>query len=211
MASANPEENRLYARAEDLHPFHWENLGRRDAEEAASAAGAHWDGDAFLLALLGRTLRVAPGGRTVRFQDDPVREVGYQRALVAVAYLAGAVEAPARGEWVSLRELPGGDAFFRGPHSLATPRLEKAFGNAPGRLLVAARALGGREVGGSDGAVEIPALPRVPLRVVLWPGTAEFAPSATILTDARAHLHLALDVLWALTNVAVSDLVEQTP
>ncbi|HSH69642.1 MAG TPA: DUF3786 domain-containing protein, partial [Deferrisomatales bacterium] len=59
---------------------------------------------------------------------------------------------------------------------------------------------------GGDVAVELPALPRLPVRVLLWAGTEEFPPSASLLTDPRAHLHLPLDVLWALTNVLIADL-----
>ncbi len=208
-APLNPEENRRYAKAEDLHPAHWERLSARDPVEAARAAGVRWDGGAFLLSILGRQLEVVPAKRLVRFAGEPDRPVGYQRALVAVAYLAGALEAPMRGEWVRFRDLPGGDAFFRGPHALPTPRLESAFGVDPARLPVAARGVGGRPVAGADAAAELPALPRVPVRVLVWAGTDEFPPSATLLTDARAHLHLALDVLWALANVTVADLTRR--
>ncbi|MHB8766563.1 MAG: DUF3786 domain-containing protein [Deferrisomatales bacterium] len=208
MANADPEDNRLYSRAEDLHPRHWESLVRRDPSEAARAAGATWEAGAYRLPVLGRVLRVDPGARSLAFDGDPARRVGYQRALVAVAYLTGALDAPARGDWVAFRELPGGDAFFRGPHSLATPRLEAAFGAAPARLLGAARALGGGAAEGADAAAVVPALPKVPLKVLLWGAGAEFGASANLLTDGRAHLHAALDVLWALTNVTISDLVE---
>lgn len=211
MEHADPESNPLYARAEDLHPLHWENLGRRAPEEAARAAGATWNGESFLLPVLGRHMGVHPRTRSLSWVSGPDRPVGYQRALVAVAYLAGAVEAPPRGEWVAFRELPGGDAFFRGPHSLATPRLEEAFGRGPADLVRAAVALGGRAGPGADAAAEIPALPRIPLRVLLWATGEEFSASASLLVDSRAHLHLALDVLWALANVAVADLVRARP
>jgi hypothetical protein len=207
VANADPQENALYRDARDLHRLHWERLRCRDPGEAARAAGADLDGAAFLLDLLGRRLRVDPAGERISFEGEPARDVGYQRALVAVAYLAGALEAPPRGEWVAFRELPGGDAFFRGPHSLATPRLERAFGTRPAGLPEAARPLGGVPAPGADAAADLPALPRIPLRVLVWAATPEFPASASLLTDARAHLHLALDVLWALTNVAIADLV----
>lgn len=211
MEHADPEQNPLYSRAEDLHPLHWENLGRRPAADAARAAGATWDGEIFTLPFLGKEVRVAPRARTVSWAAGPNRPIGYQRALVAVAYLAGALEAPPRGEWVAFRELPGGEAFFRGPHSLPTPRLETAFGRRPGGLLAAARSMGGTASPGADAAAELPALPRIPLQVLLWAAGEEFPASASLLVDARAHLHLALDVLWALANVAIADLVRETP
>ncbi len=204
----DPEKNRLYSRAEDVHPLHWEQLLRRPPEEAARAAGAAWDGCAYTLPMLGTKLRVDPRARSVLANGCPEQSVGFQRALVAVTYLAGALDAPAKGVWVSFRELPGGDGFFRGPHSLVTPRLEEAFGAEPLALLEAASPLGGRAVDGADVAVEIPGLPKVPLRVLLWRKTEEFPASATMLTDGRAYLHLALDVLWALSNIAISDLVK---
>lgn len=208
---ADPEQNPLYSRAEDLHPLHWGNLERRPPADAAQAAGAVWDGEVFTLPFLGTDVRVAPRARTISWAADPGRPMGYQRALVAVAYLAGAVEAPPRGEWVAFRELPGGEAFFRGPHGLPTPQLETAFGRRPGDLLAAARSLGGFATPGADAGAELPALPRIPLRVLLWAAAEEFPASACLLVDARVHLHLALDVLWALANVAIADLVRAAP
>lgn len=207
---ANSGEGRsaLYLRADELKPAHWEALRGREPEEAAQAAGARWDGEAFQLDVLGRTLRVDPRGGRVLFADDPEEEAGFERALVAVTCLGGALEAPLKGEWVSFRELPGGDAFFRGPHSVATIRLERAFGSRPEILRAAGRRLGGAEVSGADVAVELPALPRVPLRALVWGETLEFSARASLLTDGRAHLQLPLATLWALSNVAISDLVK---
>lgn len=208
MVNADPEENPLYRTSRDLHGLHWEALRRRPREEVCAAAGAEADGDAYVLGLLGRSLRVDPQARCVTWAAGSGADAGYQRALVAVTYLAGALEIPPRGEWVAFRELPGGDAFFRGPHSLATPRLERAFGGAPARLVEAAAALGGTPAEAGDAAADLPALPRISVRAVLWAESEEFPAAASLLTDARAGLHLPLDVLWALANVAVSDLVE---
>ncbi|GAB4260026.1 MAG: hypothetical protein Kow0092_08650 [Deferrisomatales bacterium] len=211
MATLRPEDNRLYERADALHPLHWERLRRRDPQEAARAAGARWDGRRYLLPLLGRALWVDPVRAALGCCDEPERPVSYQRGLVAVAYLAGALEVPAQGTWVAFRELPGGEAFFRGPHSLDTPRLARRFGAAPAELAAAARSLGGAEDRGADAAATVPALPRIPLQALVWGETPEFPPSAVLLVDGRAHLHLALDVLWALSNVAIAALVRGRP
>lgn len=208
MFHADPEANRLYQTSTDLHPLHWEALGRRPPEEACAAADARLEGGAFLLEVLGRVLRIDPFARTVTWAAGTGGEVGFQRSLAAVAYLAGALDAPVRGEWVAFRELPGGDAFFRGPHSVATARLAGAFGTEPAKLGEAARRLGGAPASAGDAAADLPALPRIPLRAVVWGATPEFSAQASLLTDARAHLHVPLDVLWALTNVAIGDLVE---
>lgn len=211
MTALDPEENTLYARADQLHPLAWQELARRSAAETAEAAAARWDGNAFLLDLLGRGLRVAPAERSVTFLAEPTQTVSYQRGLVAVTWLARALPVDPRGDWVTFRELPGGDGFFRGPHALNTAALESRFGAQPQTLAAAAAALGGRVCSGGDAAVEVPALPRLPVRVLLWAASDEFPPAANLLTDPRAALHLPLDVLWALTNLLIADLTRSAP
>lgn len=209
MSNADPAGNPLYAKAENLHAFHWEVLGRRPPGEVLAAAGVTARGHTYLLSLLGRVLAINPERRQVLFEDDPDREVSYQRALVGVSYLSLAMEVPPAGRWVAFRELPGGEAFFRGPHSLATPKLEEVYGDDPGGLLRSGAPVGGRPCEGAEAGLDVAAVPRIPLRVLLWARTEEFPARAQLLTDARAHLHLPLDVLWALTNVAVGDLVRE--
>ncbi len=204
----DPEDNPLYATSDRIHPLHWEALRRRAPGDVARAAGAAWDEGSYRLSLLGRELLVSPREEEVRFANGG-RAVGYQRGLVALAYLEGAIEVPCSGQWVAFRQLPGGHSFFRGPHAVAADRLAEAFGTRPRALPVAARALGGSEAEGGDAAVEVPALPRIPLKAVLWAGSAEFGASAALLVDSRAHLHAPLDILWALSNVAIDDLVEE--
>ncbi|MEW6488556.1 MAG: hypothetical protein AB1578_11675, partial [Thermodesulfobacteriota bacterium] len=76
MEHADPEQNPLYSRAEDVHPLHWENLGRRPAADAARAGGATWDGEIFTLPFLGKEIRVAPRARTVSWASDLGRPIG---------------------------------------------------------------------------------------------------------------------------------------
>lgn len=204
----DPEDNPLYATSDRIHPLHWEALRRREPGDAARAAGASWHEGSYLLPLLGREVLVSPREGVVRFAKDG-RPVGYQRGLVALAYLGGAVDAPCSGQWAAFRQLPGGHSFFRGPHAVDADRLARAFGAGPRGLPVAAAALGGSEADGGDAAAELPALPRVPLKAVVWAGSAEFGASAALLVDSRAHLHAPLDILWALSNVAIDDLVEE--
>ncbi len=208
VSNVDPGGNPLYARGEDLHPSHWELLADRPRAEVIDATGAMSDGNGYVLTLLGKSLAIDPGLRRVAFVEEPERPVSYQRALVVVAYLGHGMEVPRAERWVAFRELPGGEAFFRGPHSLATPRLEAGYGGAPEALSRAGIRLGGTPCEGADVGVEIPALPKIPIRVLLWGRTDEFQASAQLLTDARAYLHLPLDVLWALTNLTLSDLVK---
>lgn len=206
MGPMEPDAFRLCTRVEDLPPALWERLARRDPRDVARVAGAPWDGRGFRLRVVAAPVLVLPRTRRVVRAADPYRSVRYPRALVAVAYLGRAADVPPAGRWLPLRDLPGGEAFFRGARAVDTPRLAAAFGPRPGSLAAAARALGGGPVEAGPGAVELPALPRVPLRVVLGPG-----PSAEILADAGALLHLPLEGLRALGNLVVSALIREAP
>jgi hypothetical protein len=110
------------------------------------------------------------------------------------------------GRWIAFRELPGGEPFFRGPHEVDTKAVARRFGDDPSTLIRAAEALGGAPSDGAEASVELLALPLIPVKILLWGKSEEFAASAQLLVDSRAYFHLALDVLWALSNVTVADI-----
>ncbi len=194
-------EGSIYSTAEDLHPLHWEKLAGRPYEVSASEAGCNFDGEKFTLTLLGREMEIYPKER--RF--NPV--VKYQYALSAITYLYGALGADPSGDFISFRELPGGASFFRGPHVVNTEGLAKVFGENPEDLSEAVIPLGGEQCEGGDVAVTFTALPRIPMKAMVWRGEEKMPPSAILLIERRANLHMALDALWALSNVAISSLI----
>lgn len=204
----NPEENRLYSKASDLHPLHWEKLAARNPEEAARSAGAMLESGVYLLRLAGSLLRIDPATRRVGFAHETESEPGYQRALVAVSYLGSAIDAPAAGKLVSPRELPGGQGFFRGPHAVPTSVIAKAYSSdAPGFLRAGER-IGGIRATGGDASFTLALLPRIPAQAILWVSDGEMGAEAAILLDARASLFAPLDVLWAAMNVLAKDIVD---
>lgn len=201
-----PEENPLYSKASDLHQSHWEKLAAREPGETARAAGAGYEKGCFTLRVAGSALVVDPVARRVSFLDSTA-EPGYQRALVAVAYLGNAIDAPASGRLLSPRELPGGQGFFRGPHSTPTAPLGRVFGADTEAFARAAEKIGGVQTSGGGIAYSFLLLPKIPAQAVLWPGDGEMHGEAALLVDARAHLFLPLDVVWAALNVLVGDLL----
>jgi hypothetical protein len=63
--------------------------------------------------------------------------------------------------------------------------------------------LGGRMIEGADVAVQLPGLPYVPLYILLWGGDTGEDSRAVIGIDDRAHFHLDLAGVFALTNILV--------
>ncbi|RJX29649.1 MAG: DUF3786 domain-containing protein [Desulfarculus sp.] len=207
--SVDPGENQLFRWADQLPPALWEDLAARPPSEAAQATGALWQDGRFELCLLGRALAVDPAQRRVWRLDQPERPVSFQSGLVLVSTLSRSRGVPPAGRLVTPQELPGGAQFFQGPHAINKKPLAKRFGRDPQGLLDRALALGGEKVEGADVAVRVPGLPMIPLYALLWAGDEEFGPRAVVGLDAYAHHHLALDGLWALTNLMVHRLVQE--
>ena len=203
MSHIDPEQIRLYRWAEQLPSDLWDDLRRRNPAQAAQTTGAELVEDGYRLALLGRTYRVDPASNHLWEEDRPDHRVGYQAGMVLLTTLARSLGVPPAGKMVTPQELPGGNLFFQGPHALPTTALEETFGRQPELLPPRARTLGGEETDGADVAVRVPALPLVPMYVLLWRGDSEFPPRAVIGLDPRAHFHLALDGIWALCNLLV--------
>lgn len=186
----------------------WDDLANRPPGEASRATGANLQEGRFFLPFLGRGYAVDPSRRRIWEVDNPDRTVDFQTGMVLASTLGRAVDVPPAGRMVTPQQLPGGSLFFTGPHAVPTGRLCKYFGRDPGSLLERAAELGGRPMEGADAAAIFQGLPRLPLFVFLWAGDEEFKASATVGMDAHAHFHLALDGLWALSNVLVSRLTE---
>lgn len=205
---ANPEEVSLFRWADQLPAALWDDLAGRPLEQAAQACEASLEGSCLRLPLLGRAYLVDSAQRRVYQADQPAKRLGFQTGLVLVSHLARALGVPAAGRLVAPQELPGGGLFFAGPHAVATGALEQRFGQDPEGLLVAARSLGGQPYAqAAEVAVLVPGLPRLPLYVLLWPADEEFAARAVVALDGHAHHQLALDGIWALTNLLVARLL----
>jgi hypothetical protein len=213
MSLADPDQVELFRWADQLPEALWDDLAARPPAEAAAATDAELSQGRFSLGLLGADYLVDPAARSVTLAARPDARVSFQAGLVLLTTLAQAQDLPASGVMITPGELPGGRQFFTGPHDLNTAALEKAFGRDPAGLARAARTLGGgpEEGLGADAAVRVPGLPRVPLWVLLWEGDEEFEPRAVMGIDQRAHFHLALDGVWALTNLLAARLTGGPP
>jgi len=127
--------------------------------------------------------------------------------LCILAYLINAQDLPLANKYVGPEQLPSGQFFFRGQHSLPTEKLQEAFGNSPQRLYEASERFGAKQCEFGDASVELHALPRIPLKIIIWRGDDEFEARASILFDQTAGNQLPLDALGALANLTVKALV----
>ncbi|MGB2808321.1 MAG: DUF3786 domain-containing protein [Sedimentisphaerales bacterium] len=128
--------------------------------------------------------------------------------LCILAYLINVQDIPLANKFVGPEHLPSGQFFFRGLHSLPTKKLEEAFGASPKQLYEVSKKFDAKRCEFGDASIELLALPRIPLTIIIWRGDDEFDARASILFDQTASIHLPLDALGTLANLAVKALVK---
>ncbi len=128
--------------------------------------------------------------------------------LLTLIYLSGGSDAPNADEWAPYRTLKGGLFYAKNFAETVESRIADRFGSDPEALGKAALALGGRQVEQADVAFVFQAFPTVPLLVLLWKASEEFAASGMVLFDMNATEHLSVFDLKMLAAEVVSLLIK---
>jgi len=193
--------------------MYWDELGGVDPSEVCRRALAGYDESekAYKLRLLNDDLLVYPWERKVVRASAPVSESDpppdFNTILVSVHYLLKAREIPIANEYITESQVTDGAFFFKGPHALASWRIEKRFGDNAAGFMEKGKLIGGKPISFGDVGLELLVLPRVQIAYILWEADDEFPARSQILFDDSAEKHFALDVLWAMCNLVTHKLL----
>lgn len=196
---------------------YWQELGGLDPRDVCQRSLATYDEKrgGYVLTMVNEDMLIVPETRNIERISEPIhhhrKDPDFNEELVSVLYLLKARDIPFTGELVAGNEIAGGDFFFRGLHALPTDEIEETFGNNTQGFMFTGVMLGGKKVDFGDAAIEIPALPRIPLTYVLWAGDEEFPARVSILFDKTAGQHLPLDVLLTLIHLTTNLLCAIAP
>ncbi|MBF0523926.1 MAG: DUF3786 domain-containing protein [Deltaproteobacteria bacterium] len=197
----NQEPQRKESYYDKLRPEHFEELSTHPPDDVALRSLAVYHPETgFSLSLAGRDYLVNPWAREVVAIPEH-QPVPFLVGLVTVMYLLHADYKKVTGRLVTAQELKGGTQFFVGPHALSTQGLIRKYGHRSEEFRRVGLALGGKPVPYGDVAVEIPALPKVPLTYILYTADEEFEARMVIGFDASVESHLPLDVIWGLVEL----------
>ena len=171
-----------------------------DPREVGQRTGCAWDKESqsFVLETWGGRTRVCPGNETVTALEPGHMPSGEYLSLLLVHYLIHSQPDRPTESWVSEKDIPGGAAFFRGPHAFPVERITRRFDNDLAAFESACRELGGRPLELADKAFAFEVLPRVPVAVLYWLGDEDFPCEAKLLFDRSIDRHLPLDIIYAL-------------
>lgn len=196
-----------------LHAYRFacESLRRADIEERARKSGASFEkrGDGtFLISLsfLSRCCIIDFPQITITYQDEQ-GEVPLWSKIVVLHYLINAQGLAPTGDWISFRQISGGDFYYPAFEKRSEKPLLSFFAERMDLFQQCALALGGEKTPAGDMGIIIPALPRVPLALIFWRGDEEFPPEARILFDSTIPAYLSTEDVAVLSQQAVYRLI----
>ena len=183
-----------------IDPVFFADLAALDPEDVCRRALCRYDAPAghYCVPVWGDDYCVYPRRSKVESGRRPGPK-GYDYfSLVTIHYLLRAKAVEPSGQWVSEKDIPGGAAFFRGPHQVPTQTMTTRFENDLEAFRSRCLELQGRPLDMADGAYGFDITPRIPAAVLYWIGDEDFAAEAKILYDDSISEHLALDAIYAL-------------
>ena len=179
---------------------HFEDLAGMNPEDVcrrALCAYNNTDG-CYTLSVWGEDHKIYPAqSRIVRVRDGR-EDINILFGLFIVQYLLTARDIPVIGEWISEKDIPGGSAFFRGPHAIPTHLITERYGDRPGEFCERCEQLGGIALDLADRAYSFRIAPRIPVALLLWEGDGEFPAESRMVFDRSIGQHLALDVVFGM-------------
>ncbi len=184
-------------------PLLWIQLEREKPEEICHKTMVSYNHEkGFLLPFLNQTFQILPKTRSiVPLYTHAPKIKSFELDLIILTYLLKAKAINISGKMVNEKQIPGGETFFRGPHSLNTHPMEEIFGEDRKAFLSAGKRLNGKVKKFGDAAICLPLLPRVPITLILWEKDDEFPAQIKVNFDSTISSHLPLDIIWAMINV----------
>ena len=183
----------------------WQQVLALDGQGTAQRAGCRYIAEpaGYVITLLNNEYEVSLSDKRVLSTPQGSKPVEFLEELCILAYLINARDLPLAGKLVKAQDLPSGQFFFRGLHSLPTEKIEKAFGRRPEALLEIAEQFDAEKCEFGDASIRLDVLPRVPITIIIWRQCEQFGTRASILFDRTAAVHMPLDALGAAVNLAV--------
>jgi hypothetical protein len=165
----------------------------------ADPAGSQWR-----LPVLAGVFLVETSTGSVCSEDGKKVQPTWQ--ILALHYLAIRARPPDYPPEVTFASLPGGKVYAGVYEQRVNRRLCAGVGKDLHRLQGAAAVLGAHPVEGGDGAFEVMAFPRIPIRLIWYAGDAELAPSCTLLLPRNIDSFLCTEDIVVLSESFVSRL-----
>ncbi len=189
---------------------HFENLIAMNPQDVCRRALCSYDSDSkgYTVAIWDADYVVYPGESRIVLLNDAAEVTNTFLSLFIVHYLLTSQERPVQKEWISVKDIPGGATFFRGPHAIPVDLIENRYKNDLRAFSDVCEQLSGTPLFMADKAYSFRFAPRIPVAVLFFKGDDEFSMEAKLLFDKSIKDHLALDIIFAVAVEVCSRLAK---
>ncbi len=186
--------------SDTVDPGYFDELAKRDPLEVCRRALCRFDSSTqtYLLSVWGQEYAIDSFNAAIVRKDPRNARVGNLMGLFILYYLLYGKEMEASGEWISEKEVPGGAAFFRGPHAIPSRLIAERCGEDLEEFKKRCRRLSGTPLKMADVAFRFVITPRIPVAVLFWEGDEEFPAEAKLLFDRTIAQQFPPDVIFSL-------------
>lgn len=193
------------------HPFHWDDLRNRAAEDVLAREGVQRDpgGNGYELTFLDAVYHIdVAAERITEIYPDPSRCLTEMLQILLIQYLVAPLGGPVDGNEASEKDFPGGVTFFQGPHALYVAPITRLYGSDPDAFESRGRELNAVPVSRGDKAMRFTPFPEIPVTYVLWREDHEFPASVSVLFDSSIIRWFELDMIFTIVWVLTERIVE---
>ena len=172
-----------------------------DPEEMSLRSHVPYADGKFSTTLLSRPVTVSWPEMESRYTDDGSETASNVRILLARLLMEGMLTA-ARGKLLAYTDMPWGNVYAQQFRGRCILRLAGTYGNNIAGFRPACEQMGGVPAPSGDASYDMPFLPGLTVRLILWEGDDEFQPQAQILFSDNTP-----DAFKAEDNAVVGDII----
>jgi hypothetical protein len=190
-----------------------ERYGALDPEEASRRTGIPFDeaSGTFTLTVLGYQINAAWPEFTLTPENPetcPYELCGTKAQILLIRHLLEGTAAASAGTFIPYRELPWGSVYEQQFTGRCMMRLAYGFGGKLDAFRKACEALGGIPYTKGDASFDLPFLPGLTVRLILWAGDDEFPPQSQWLFSDNTLLAFTAEDVACMGDVLIGALKE---
>ena len=181
-----------------------------DPKEISERTGFFYDEEkkVFTVVFMGSTYEISFPDYKISHKEDEKGVYPLEEAMNAkifmVRYLSEKAKAPSSGKFLTYREVPWGDVYFRQFQGRCLMRLAFSYGNKLEAFKKVMTAMGAKPLEQGDCAFELEFMEGFFIRLILWEGDDEFPPSSQILFSDNFAVTFAAEDLAVAGDICIN-------
>lgn len=181
-----------------------------DPKEISERTGFFYDEEkkVFTVVFMGSTYEISFPDYKISHKEDEKGVYPLEEAMNAkifmVRYLSEKAKAPSSGKFLTYREVPWGEVYFRQFQGRCLMRLAFSYGNKLEAFKKVMTAMGVKPLEQGDCAFELEFMEGFFIRLILWEGDDEFPPSSQILFSDNFAVTFAAEDLAVAGDICIN-------